>query len=150
MTAISDTSGIIEPVCLEHGSTFQKEPALGIFGNLVCCICLVQDDHGQNIICSSANPAVDVVLDLTVQNSGVGTLGCQDQVNTKRTALSCNRTNGKVITYSEPKMKVEDPAKIKGKLLAFLDALSPDVQEKLSEQLEDYIDVFRHYNRSSV
>ena len=57
---------------------------------------------------------------------------------------------GKVITYSEPKMKVEDPAKIKGNLLAFLDALSPDVQEKLSEQLEDYIDVFRHYNRSSI
>ena len=57
---------------------------------------------------------------------------------------------GKVITYSEPKMKAEDPAKIKGNLLAFLDALSPDVQEKLSEQLEDYIDVFRHYNRSSI
>ena len=57
---------------------------------------------------------------------------------------------GKVITYSEPKMKVEDPAKIKGNLLAFLDALSPDAQEKLTEQLEDYIDVFRHYNRSSV
>lgn len=57
---------------------------------------------------------------------------------------------GKVITYSEPKMKAEDPAKIKGNLLAFLDALSPDAQEKLTEQLEDYIDVFRHYNRSSV
>lgn len=57
---------------------------------------------------------------------------------------------GKVITYSEPKMKAEDPAKIKGNLLAFLDTLSPDAQEKLTEQLEDYIDVFRHYNRSSV
>lgn len=57
---------------------------------------------------------------------------------------------GKVLTYSEPKMKGEDPAKIKGNLLTFLDTLSPDAQEKLTEQLEDYIDVFRHYNRSSV
>ena len=44
MAAISDTSGVIEPVCLEDGSIVEDEPALGIFRNLVCCIGVVQDD----------------------------------------------------------------------------------------------------------
>ena len=50
--------------------------------------------------------------------------------------------------YSEPTTKTENPAEVKAKLLAFLDSLTPDEQDKLSKQLEDYINVFRHYNRN--
>lgn len=64
---------------------------MGIFGDLVCCICLVQNNHRQNMIGSAADPAIDVVLNLTVQDSGIRTLSCQDQVDTKGSSLSGNR-----------------------------------------------------------
>ena len=54
----------------------------------------------------------------------------------------------RVKTYSESTTKTENPAEVKAKLLAFLDSLTPDEQDKLSKQLEDYINVFRHYNRN--
>lgn len=57
---------------------------------------------------------------------------------------------GRVITYSEPTAKAEDPAIIKGRVLEFLDKIDPEAREKLSEQLEDYVLVFRHYNRNSI
>ena len=60
---------------------------MGIFGDLIGCVGLIQDNHGQNIIGSAANPAIDVVLNLSVQNSGIGTLGCQDQVDAKGSSL---------------------------------------------------------------
>jgi len=56
----------------------------------------------------------------------------------------------KVMIYSEPTVKAGDPAGIKSNLLAFLDTLGPDEKEKLGEQLDDYINVFRHYNRNSI
>lgn len=56
----------------------------------------------------------------------------------------------RVMTYSEPTAKAENPAIIKGRVLEFLDTIDSEEREKLSAQLEDYVHVFRHYNRNSI
>ena len=50
MTAISDTSGIVKPICLEHSSIVQEKPALGIIRDQICCVGIIQnhyDEHGH-------------------------------------------------------------------------------------------------------
>ena len=56
----------------------EQKTASGILGDLLCCGSIVQDDLRQNRICPSTDTAVDIVLDLTGQNVGIRSLGCQN------------------------------------------------------------------------
>ena len=74
---------IIEPVCLEHGFIMEDKTASGGLGDLFSSIGVVQDDLGQNVVGSATDPAVDIVLDLTGEDIGIGPLRCQDQMDTE-------------------------------------------------------------------
>lgn len=83
-------AGVNKQETLEHGSVMKQEAASCLFRNLVRCSCAVQDDLGEDAVCSTADAASKVCSDLSGDQIGIRALGGEDQVNAKGSALSCD------------------------------------------------------------
>ena len=90
MAAISEASFIVKPVCLEHRPILGDKSALGVIGDLVGGFGVVQDDLREDMVGSAADSDVEIIFDLAAEDVGIGSLGCQDQVDAEGSALSGN------------------------------------------------------------
>ena len=70
----------------------EEKTAPCLFGDLVCCRCAVQDNLGKDAVRSAADPAPKVCTNLAGNQVGIRTLGGEDQMDTKGSALP--RDNG--------------------------------------------------------